>query len=147
MAFLLVDEILLFKKGESIIAVKNVSTLKDYFLGHIYLGTILPYTLAIESVAQAAGWLITASLDFKKRGLLINLNMLEFNSVIRPGDQLLLEAEVISLREDYAILTGRAKVDGRVIGKVDSGLCILVDTNKIDDVERTKYLFSTLMKI
>ena len=146
MAFLLVDEILEIKKGESIIAVKNVSTLKDFFIDHVFYGTIVPSTLVAESVVQAAGWLITASLDFKKRGLLIDLGLLEFNGVVRPSDQLILEAELLSFHEDAAMLTGRAKVEGRVVGKVDSGLCILVDANKLDDVERTKSMFSALIK-
>ena len=146
MTFLLVDEILEIKKGKSIIAATNLSALKDYFINHIFYGMIIPYTLVIESVAQAAGWLITASLDFKKRGLLINLGQMEIYTVIHPGDQLLLEAEIISLHEDAAMLTGRAKVDGRLAGTIDSGLCLLVDVNILDDVERTKSLFSALTK-
>ena len=146
MTFLLVDEILEVKKGESIIAATNLSAYKDYFINHIFYGMIIPYTLLIESVAQAAGWLITASLDFKKRGLLINLGQMEFYGVVHPGDQLLLEAEVISLHEDAAMLTGRGKVEGRLLGKIDSGLCLLVDVNKLDDIERTKSLFSALTK-
>jgi 3-hydroxyacyl-[acyl-carrier-protein] dehydratase len=146
MAFILVDEILEVKKGESIIAVKNVCTLKDFFMDHAFYGTIVPSTLVAESVAQAAGWLITASLDFKKRGLLIDLGLLEFNGVVRPNDQLILEAELLSFHEDAAMLTGRAKVEGRVVGKVDSGLCLLVDANKLDDVETTKSMFAALIK-
>jgi len=146
MSFLLVDEILEVKKGESIIAVKNASTLKDFFMDHIIYGTIVPSTLVAEAVAQAAGWLIMASLDFKKRGLLIDLGLLEFNGVVRPGDQLILEAELLSFHEDAAMLTGRARVGGRVVGRVDSGLCILVDADKLDDVEITKSMFSALIK-
>jgi len=146
MAFLLVDEILELKKGASIIAVKNVSALEDFLINHIFYGMIMPYTLVIESVAQAAGWLITASLDFKKRALLTNLGLLELNGVVRPGDQLILEAEVVSFHEDAVMLTGRAKVKGRVVGKVDSALCIFVDANKLDDLERTKSAFSALTK-
>jgi len=146
MAFLLVDKILEFKRGESIIAVKNASTLKDFFMDHIIYGTIVPSTLVAEAVAQAAGWLIMASLDFKKRGLLIDLGLLEFNGVVRPGDQLILEAELLSFHEDAAMLTGRARVGGRVVWRVDSGLCILVDADKLDDVEITKSMFSALIK-
>jgi 3-hydroxymyristoyl/3-hydroxydecanoyl-(acyl carrier protein) dehydratase len=146
MSFILVDEILEFKKGESIVAAKNVSALQDFFIDHIYYGTILPSTLVAESVAQAAGWLLTASLDFKKRGLLIDLGLLDFGGVVRPGDQLVLEAELLSLREEAAVLTGRARVDGRLVGKVDSGLCLLVDAGALDDVERTRTMFSALMK-
>ena len=146
MTFLLVDEILEIKKGESIVATKNCIKLKKYAINHIFYGMIIPATLVIESVAQAAGWLIAASLDFKKRGLLINLDLLEFNSIVRPNDQLILEAEVISFHEDAAMLTGRAKVDGRIVGNVSSGICILVDANKLDDVESTKLLYSSFMK-
>jgi 3-hydroxyacyl-[acyl-carrier-protein] dehydratase len=146
MSFLLVDEILEFNKGISITAVKNVFTLKEYFVDHPYYGTILPPTLVAESVAQAAGWLITASLDFEKRGLLIDLGLLEFGVAVRPSDQLVLEAELLKLHEDAAALAGRAKVNGRLVGKVNSGLCLLIDSDKLDDVETTRSIFSTLIK-
>jgi len=146
MSFILVDEILEFEKGKSIVAVKNVSVLKYFFVDHIIYGTILPSTLVAEAVAQAAGWLVTASLDFQKRGLLIDLGMLDFGGIVRPGDQLVLEAELLSLREEAAVLTGRARVDGRLVGKVDSGLCLLVDAGALDDVEKTRSMFAALMK-
>jgi 3-hydroxyacyl-[acyl-carrier-protein] dehydratase len=145
MSFILVDGILEYEKGKSIVAVKNASALRDFFVDHVCHGMILPATLVAESVAQAAGWLVTASLDFKKRGLLIDLKLLDFGGVVRPGDQMILEAELVSLSEETAVLTGRARVGERLVGKVDSGLCLLVDAGALDDVENTRSMFTALM--
>jgi 3-hydroxyacyl-[acyl-carrier-protein] dehydratase len=146
MSFILVDEIVDFKPGVSITAAKDTAGLENYYVNHVLHGTIVPPTLVAEAVAQAAGWLITASLDFKKRGLLIDLGMLEFTGLVFPFDQLLLEAELISLRDDAAMLTGRASVDGKLVGKVDSGMCILVDADGLDDVANTRATFAALCR-
>ena len=146
MGFLLVDEILEVKRGGSIIAATDFSALEEFCVDHIIYGRMVPPPLVAEAVAQAAGWLIMASLDFKKRGLLVNLGQMEFNSVVRSADRLILEAELLSLHEDAAMLTGRAKVGGKVVGKVDSALCVLVDADKLDDVGKTRSKFSELIR-
>lgn len=146
MRFLLVDRILEFKKGKSLIAVKNVSLSEGFLVNHVTHGIIMPHTLIIEAVAQATGWLITASYDFKKRALLVALGTVKINGVFRPGDQLILEVEIVSLQEEAGMATGRAKVEGEVIAEVDHALCVLTDANQLEDPEKTKLMFSLLKR-
>lgn len=146
MRFLLVDRILEFEKGKSVVAVKNVSLSEVFLVKHLSHGIIMSHTFVIEAVAQAAGWLITASLDFKKRALLVALGTLKFNGVVRPGDQLILEVEIESLQEEAGMITGRAKVEGEVVAEVDSGLFALIDANQLEDPEKTKLMFSLLKR-
>lgn len=144
MRFLLVDRILEFKKGESLIAVKNVSLSEAFLVNQVPHGIIMPYAFIIEATAQAAGWLITASYDFKKRALLVALRTVNFYGVVRPGDQLVLEVEIESLQEEAGLITGRAKVEGEVVAVVDHGLCALIDANQLENPEKTKLMFSLL---
>ena len=146
MRFLLVDRILEFEKGKSLIAVKNVSLSEAFLVNQVPHGIIMPYTFIIEAAAQAAGWLITASYDFKKRALLVALGTLKVNGVVRPGDQLILEVEIESLQEEAGMITGRAKVEGEVVAEVDSGLFALIDANQLEDPEKTKLMFSLLKR-
>jgi 3-hydroxyacyl-[acyl-carrier-protein] dehydratase len=80
--FILVDRILEFKKGKSVIAVKNVSLSEDFLVNHASYGIIMSHTYILEATAQAAGWLITASLDFKKRALLVALRTVNLYGVV-----------------------------------------------------------------
>jgi 3-hydroxyacyl-[acyl-carrier-protein] dehydratase len=146
MWFLLVDRILEFRKGESLIALKNVSPSEGFLVNHFYHGIIMPYTFIIEAVAQAAGWLISVSSDFKKAAILVALGTVEFNGVVRPGDQLILEVEIESLQEEAVVITGRAKEEGEVVGEMDRILFVLIDTNQLAEPEKTKLLFSLLKK-
>lgn len=145
MRFLLVDRILEFEKGKSLIAVKNVSLSEAFLVNQVPHGIIMPYTFIIEAAAQAAGWLITASYDFKKRALLVALGTLKVNGVVRPGDQLILEVEIESLQEEAGMITGRAKVEGEVVVDVDY-LCALIDANQLEDPKKTKLMFSLLKR-
>ena len=146
MRFILTDRILEFKKGESMIAVKNVSLSEDFLVKQATHGLIMPYTLIIEAVAQAAGWLITASFDFKKRALLVALGTVKFNGAVRPGDQLIIEVEIESLQEEAGMITGRAKVESEVVVEVDRSLCAFIETNQLEDPEKTKLMFSLLKR-
>ena len=146
MRFILTDRILEFKKGESMIAVKNVSLSEAFLVNQVSHGIIMPYTFIIEAVAQAAGWLITASLDFKKRALLVALGTVKFNGAVRPGDQLILEVEIESLQEEAGMITGRAKVESEVVAEVDRSLCALIDANQLEDPGKTKLMFSLLKR-
>ncbi len=146
MRFLLVDRILEFKKGKSLIAVKNVSLSEDFLVNQVSHGIIMPYTFVIEAVAQAAAWLITASFDFKKRALLVALGTVKITGVARPGDQLILEVEIESLQEEAGLVTGKVKIEGEVVGEVDYGLCSFIDANQIEDPEKTRHMFSLLKR-
>jgi len=143
--FILVDRILEFEKGKSVIAVKNVSLSEDFLVNHVSHGIIMPYSYIIEATAQAAGWLITASLDFKKRALLVALRTVNFYGVVRPGDQLLLEVEIESLQEEAGMIIGRAKVEGEVVVELDY-LCALIDANQLEDSKKTKDMFFLLKR-
>lgn len=144
MRFLLVDGISDFKKNESITAIKNISLSDDFLVNHPVYGPMMPYSLLIESVAQAGGWLITASLDFKKRALLLTLNTLKFLGVVHPGDQLIIEVELESLREDSGVIKGRARVGTTIVAHASYGIFALVDSNQLDDPNRIKNLFYLL---
>jgi 3-hydroxyacyl-[acyl-carrier-protein] dehydratase len=146
MWFLLVDRILEFKKWESLIALKNVSPSEGFLVNHFYHGIIMPHTFIIEAVAQAGGWLISVSSDFKKAAIPVALGTVEFRGVVRSRDNLILEVEIESLREEAVVITGRAKVEGEVVGEMDRILFVLIDANQLEEPEKTKLLLSSLKK-
>ena len=59
--FLLIDGIVRFEPGESIVAVKNVSADEPFFAGHFPGHPVMPGVLLVEAMAQAGGVLVWES--------------------------------------------------------------------------------------
>jgi len=106
--FLLIDRILELESGKRATGIKNVTMSEDYLTHHFPDRPILPGTLIIESLVQLADWIIREHGDFSQIGLATGFNRLKFRRVIRPGDQLRLEAEIVSMSEDEAQVKGKA---------------------------------------
>ena len=55
--FLLVDRVLECKKGESLVAIKNVTINEPFFPGHFPHRPVMPGVMILEALAQATGLL------------------------------------------------------------------------------------------
>jgi len=114
--FLLVDKVLDYEIGETIVAVKNVSWNEPFFEGHFPGNPIMPGVLQIEALAQAAallGFLTQPELKASGGGVvLMGLDKVRFRRKVVPGDQLRLEVEVIKKRGPTWRVDARASVNG-----------------------------------
>ncbi|MEY3136555.1 MAG: hypothetical protein RL580_287, partial [Pseudomonadota bacterium] len=61
--FLLVDRVTECRRGESIIALKNVTYNEPYFPGHFPHRPVMPGVIIIEALAQTAGILAFVTAD------------------------------------------------------------------------------------
>ncbi|WP_349769068.1 3-hydroxyacyl-ACP dehydratase FabZ [Zoogloea sp.] len=116
--FLLVDRILELEEGKRVVGLKNVTVNEPFFPGHFPHSPVMPGVLIIEALAQAA-----AVLAFKTEGTLPDENsMVYFASVdkvrfkrpVVPGDQLILEAEIVRTIRNIWKFKAIARVDGEV---------------------------------
>jgi 3-hydroxyacyl-[acyl-carrier-protein] dehydratase len=96
--FLLVDRVLEYHPGESLVALKNVSYNEPYFLGHFPQKPVMPGVLILEALAQATGLLAFKSVDRQaERDSLyyfVGIDDARFKRPVEPGDQLLLEVKL-----------------------------------------------------
>ncbi len=119
--FLLVDRVLEFEKDRYIKALKNVTFNEPYFIGHFPGNPVMPGVLIVEAIAQAGGILAYHSIDEETRqGMgvaFMGMNKVKFRKPVYPGDQLILEVEVLKVRGNGRIwlLKGKSSVDGRVV--------------------------------
>jgi len=93
--FLLVDRVLEFEKGKSLVAIKNVTINEPYFQGHFPNYPVMPGVLIVEAMAQAGGILTINSMDNVPEGKLFLFSGIEkvrFRRPVYPGDQLILKA-------------------------------------------------------
>jgi beta-hydroxyacyl-ACP dehydratase FabZ len=114
--FLLVDRVLEIEAGKRIVALKNVTINEEYFLGHFPGHPVVPGVLLLEALAQAGGILLLHDMPDRASKLLYftGIEKARFRRPVRPGDQVLLEIEVLALRQRACRLQGLAKVDGKL---------------------------------
>jgi len=118
--FLLIDRVVKIELGESIVAYKNVSVNENFFQGHFPEKPIMPGVLIIEALAQAAGVLGFKSQEKKpKDGYLyyfVGADKVRLKRPVVPGDQLMLEARIITGKRGIYKFDCRASVDGQLVG-------------------------------
>jgi UDP-3-O-[3-hydroxymyristoyl] N-acetylglucosamine deacetylase/3-hydroxyacyl-[acyl-carrier-protein] dehydratase len=113
--FLMVDRVLRTEGQGKIVALKNVSVNEPFFQGHFPDYPIMPGVLQLEALAQTAGILFLRKLEHTgKVALLVGMDDVKLRQPVRPGDQLILEAETLRVRSRLAMVKARATVNGQV---------------------------------
>jgi 3-hydroxyacyl-[acyl-carrier-protein] dehydratase len=117
--FLLVDRVLELTPGESIVAIKNVTINEPFFNGHFPQHPVMPGVLIVEAMAQAAGILGFKTMDKKPEDgsiyYFVGSDKLRFKRPVVPGDQLKLEASIMSERRGIWTFAVNATVDGDTV--------------------------------
>jgi 3-hydroxyacyl-[acyl-carrier-protein] dehydratase len=116
--FLLVDRVLQLDKGKSIKALKNVTINEPFFEGHFPQRPVMPGVLMLEALAQAAALLAFDALEASPNENMIyyfaGIDGARFKRPVEPGDQLILEAELLRMKAGIFKFKTRALVDGQL---------------------------------
>lgn len=115
MRYLLIDRIEEIVVGTKISAIKNVALSEDFFIDHFVGKPVMPGALLIECLAQAGTALLEVSSNFKNKALLAIIDQAKFRSIVQPGDQLLIEARIISSDNAAAKLEGKIFVKEKMV--------------------------------
>jgi 3-hydroxyacyl-[acyl-carrier-protein] dehydratase len=117
---LLVDRILEMELGKRIVGLKNVSINEPYFQGHFPGFPLMPGVYILEALAQVGGVLMVKSLKLeigKYAVVFAGIDDARFKRPVYPGDQLILEVDVVSLKKSLSKMKGTAKVDNQVVAE------------------------------
>ncbi len=116
--FLLVDRVLSIDKGKSIRALKNVTINEPFFGGHFPHRPVMPGVLMLEALAQAAALLSFDALDTQSTDDMVyyfaGIEAARFKRPVEPGDQLILEAELLRMKAGIFKFKVRALVEGEL---------------------------------
>lgn len=117
--FLLVDRILELEPAQRIVGLKNVTINEQFFQGHFPGAPVMPGVLIIEAMAQVAGVLIYRDMPDRDKKLIYftGIENAKFRRPVIPGDQLRIEMELLSRRNNFGKMRGRATVDEKLVAE------------------------------
>ena len=114
--FLLVDRVVEFHEGQSLVGIKNVTVNEPFFQGHFPEKPVMPGVLILEALAQATGLLAfrTGNRAAERDSLyyLVGIDKARFKQPVEPGDQLRLSVDLIKTRRGIWVFDSKATVDG-----------------------------------
>ena len=117
---MLVDRILEYVPGESIVGLKNVSFNEPHFTGHFPDFPVMPGVLIVEAMAQVSAVLVAKTINAnagEKTVFFMSIDNTKFRHVVQPGDALHIYAKIEQNRGDVWKFSAEAKVDGKVVAE------------------------------
>ncbi|NIM28167.1 MAG: 3-hydroxyacyl-ACP dehydratase FabZ [Gammaproteobacteria bacterium] len=120
---LLIDRVMEFKHGESLVAIKNVSYNESYFQGHFPKRPVMPAVIILEAMAQATGILVLRGLDKLPSEnsiyYFVGIDDARFRRPVEPGDQLRIEVNLLRSSRGIWKFRSSATVGGELVASAD----------------------------
>ncbi|XP_012453905.1 uncharacterized protein LOC105775970 [Gossypium raimondii] len=118
--FLLVDRIIEYKPGVSVVGIKNVTINDNFFPGHFPERPIMPGVLMIEAMSQVGGAVILEP-DVKGTSgevfFLARVDKVRFRKPVIPGDTLVMRMTLMKMHKRFGVakLEGKAYVGSELV--------------------------------
>jgi 3-hydroxyacyl-[acyl-carrier-protein] dehydratase len=114
--FLLVDRIIELEPGRRARGIKNVTINEPFFAGHFPGYPVMPGVLVLEALAQVGACALLSQEEWQDRlAYLAGVDRMRFKRMVVPGDQLVLEVELVKLKGLIGKARGRATVEGELV--------------------------------
>ena len=139
--FLLVDKVIAYDKGKSLVGVKNVTYNEPFFTGHFPDVPTMPGVLILEALAQTCGLLTAQETGIRPESGVIfyfaGIDNARFKRIVVPGDQLHLHASIDKIKRNLWRFNTRATVDGELACEADL-MCVFKEPPKNEAGEAPK---------
>jgi len=141
MRWMWIDRFVALRKGAYAKAIKNVTLAEEHLHDYSPHYPMMPATLMIESMAQTGGVLAGYSDDFRHDVILAKIERAQFGDPVLPGDQMVVEAELLESRDEGSRLGCRCTVNGREVASATIMFANL-DRNKAGAVPEGNFVFT-----
>ena len=132
--FLLVDRVEEIEANKRIVAYKNITFNEDVFNGHFPGAPIFPGVMIVEAMAQASGILgfysSETTAEDGKLFLFAGVDKARFKKPVVPGDKLVLNSEIDTVKRNMWRFNTTASVDDKVCCEATL-LCAFQDRDKV----------------
>ena len=114
--FLLVDRVTELEADKRIVGVKMVSLNDRYLAANPGERPTLPPTILTEAIAQVGAILILSKPENREKLIFfMGIERVRYRRPVHPGDVVEIEAVVKRLRSRMGVLSGAARVNGKVV--------------------------------
>ncbi|GJL82021.1 MAG: 3-hydroxyacyl-[acyl-carrier-protein] dehydratase FabZ [marine bacterium B5-7] len=122
--FLLLDRVEDYEEGKWIRALKNVTANEPCFQGHFPHHPVFPGVLTLEAIAQAAAVLTSVSMGAEEAGidkvyLFAGIDKARFKRPVEPGDQMIINVQMVRRLRSIWRCAGQATVDGKLCSSME----------------------------
>lgn len=123
--FLMIDKILERDAGVYAKCLKNVSANEPYFQGHFPGYPVMPGVMICEAMAQTAGIASGRTHGMSDVGILAGMNNVKFRKPVYPGDTLIMEGFIDSIRMNVIKCNANAYVNEEPVASATFTLVIV----------------------
>ena len=117
--FLLVDRIIELT-DKKVVGIKNVTINEPFFQGHFPGQPVMPGVLIIEAMAQVGGVGALNMVDnLGKFAYFLSIKEAKFRKPVIPGDQLVIEVEILKTKLSVMQVAATAKVAGELVAEAN----------------------------
>lgn len=114
--FLLVDKIIDLIPGQKATGIKNVTINEPFFTGHFPGQPVMPGVLMIEAMAQVGACALLSEEKYKNHlALLAGVDRIRFKRQAVPGDTLVINTELTTIKGSIGKGKGTVSVDDTII--------------------------------
>jgi len=118
MRFVLIDRIAEIHRGQSLVAVKNLSLAEEYLADHFPGFPVMPGVLMLEALTQAGAWLIRDMEDFAHSVIVLRqAKTIKYGNFVEPGRQLQIKVDLVTHGDTETTFKGVGVIDGQEMVK------------------------------
>ena len=118
--FLLIDFIDELEPGVRAVGYKSITFNEPQFQGHFPHNPVMPGVLIMEALAQTGAVAILSLPEHRgKTAYFAGIDKAKFKQMVRPGDKLRLECEIIKQKGPVGIGKATATVDGKLAASAE----------------------------
>jgi beta-hydroxyacyl-ACP dehydratase FabZ len=117
---LMVERIVECDGEKRIVGIKNLAFNEPFFRGHFPGQPIMPGMLQLEAMAQVGGVLLNRLKgNDGSIAYFLAVDKARFRKVLKPGDQMRIEVDILRVRMGMARVHGKVLVDGETASEAD----------------------------